>query len=381
MRRLFRSRSWNWAKALAPCFAFLAASNTADAQFKVTGPAPYSDTDARQKIKTLIENADSNNRKQTVDTLTGLLVWYRNIIDDELIAAWQTERRSNLPEVIQPLADARVAAATIDFSWRQQRPAAFLVAYAPMFEDLMIRFPDAARPLLGDLQQPIDLSAAEEQTVCRILVDMPDVGSWQKTAQQILPRYRQTVERLLAQDLKSDDEKKRERAQYWMFDLRSSVRDENASPTITSTSSSGRRRMPAEDRPALIGIGSTPSSSGPPAASGPAAGASPTGRPTLARPTTPAATTPTAPAAAVAPVSEAYSGPMSGTLECTGSPIPQNAEYVFRNLPPLKLQLDYDTKIWEARLAPGEGQTQRLILKNKASGAQKRCVVHWTATQ
>jgi hypothetical protein len=73
-----------------------------------------------------------------------------------------------------------------------------------------------------------------------------------------------------------------------------------------------------------------------------------------------------------------YSGPRSGTLESTIALIPQNGEYVFRDLPLVKLQLDYDSKIWDARLAPGEGQTQRLIVKNKSSGPQKRCVVHWT---
>jgi hypothetical protein len=26
----------------------------------------------------------------------------------------------------------------------------------------------------------------------------------------------------------------------------------------------------------------------------------------------------------------------------------------------------------------GEGQTQRLIVRNKSSGPQKRCVVHWS---
>ncbi len=74
-----------------------------------------------------------------------------------------------------------------------------------------------------------------------------------------------------------------------------------------------------------------------------------------------------------------YNGPRSGTLECSGGPIPQNAEYVFRNLPSVKMQLDYDTKNRDARLAPGEGQTQKLILKNKSSGPQKRCLVHWVA--
>ena len=56
-------------------------------------------------------------------------------------------------------------------------------------------------------------------------------------------------------------------------------------------------------------------------------------------------------------------------------PIPQNAEYVFRDVPLVKMRLDYDTKNWDARLVPGEGQTQRLIVRNKSSGPQKRCVV------
>jgi hypothetical protein len=80
-----------------------------------------------------------------------------------------------------------------------------------------------------------------------------------------------------------------------------------------------------------------------------------------------------------APVSSLpYAGATSGTFESSGSPIPQNAEYVFRNVPPVKLRLDFDTRIWEARLVPGEGQTQKLLVKNKSSGPQKRCVVHWT---
>jgi hypothetical protein len=44
----------------------------------------------------------------------------------------------------------------------------------------------------------------------------------------------------------------------------------------------------------------------------------------------------------------------------------------------VKMKLDYDTKTWDARLTPGDGQTQRLIVKNKSSGPQKHCVVHWT---
>jgi hypothetical protein len=76
-----------------------------------------------------------------------------------------------------------------------------------------------------------------------------------------------------------------------------------------------------------------------------------------------------------------YSGPRSGTLACSGGPIPQNSEYVFRDLPPVHLQLEYNRKIWEAKLEPGNGQTQRLILKNVGNGPQKKCVVHWTAIQ
>jgi hypothetical protein len=111
---------------------------------------------------------------------------------------------------------------------------------------------------------------------------------------------------------------------------------------------------------------------------------SPASPPTSVQPPPAAAPAPIQPAPNPAPrtaplavAPQSYNGAMSGTLECTGSPVPQNAEYVFRNLPPLKLQLDYDQKVWEARLAPGENQTQRLILKNKSSGPQKRCVVHW----
>ena len=32
----------------------------------------------------------------------------------------------------------------------------------------------------------------------------------------------------------------------------------------------------------------------------------------------------------------------------------------------------------DARLVPGKGQSQDLILKNKGSSPQKRCTVHWS---
>jgi len=75
-----------------------------------------------------------------------------------------------------------------------------------------------------------------------------------------------------------------------------------------------------------------------------------------------------------------YAGARSGILQCGGGPIPQNAEYVFRNLPPGKMQLDYDSRVWDARLVPGDGQTQKLILRNISSGPQKRCTVRWSVS-
>jgi hypothetical protein len=47
-------------------------------------------------------------------------------------------------------------------------------------------------------------------------------------------------------------------------------------------------------------------------------------------------------------------------------------------VPLVAMLLKYDTSIWDAQLKPGDGQTQRLILRNKSSGPQKRCVVHWS---
>jgi len=71
-------------RALGICsFALLAAN----AQFKVVGPPPFSPAVARQQIRTLLERVDASNRPMTVETLTGLLAWYRDIVDEELTAA------------------------------------------------------------------------------------------------------------------------------------------------------------------------------------------------------------------------------------------------------------------------------------------------------
>ncbi len=365
MERLFQR--------IAQVVAFSATMVTANAQFKVVGPPPYPPTVARQKIRAMIEGVDAANRQQTVATLSGLLSWYRDIIDEELIAGWRKDSRANLTELMEPLADSRVASAVVEFSWRQGRPEAFTPTYAPMFVNLMTRFPESAKPFLDDLlpatgQHTPELSQPEAETVCRILLDMPDVGTWRKSAVEILPHYRRVAESLLVQDLHGSDQEKSYVAQRWLADLRldAGVASDRQSPRR----SSGRSR-PAVNDSTPTGD-QTASIARPQAGDGPAPAPPPTLQ-TAPRPL-PAAARSSAAGSAPPP----YSGPKSGTLECGGGPIPQNAEYVFRNVPPVKMQLDYDTKTWDARLAPGDGQTQRLILRNKSSGPQKRCVVHWT---
>jgi hypothetical protein len=336
-------------------FAFFAAIISANAQFKVVGPAPYSPAVARQKIGALLDGVDPSNRQQTIEKLSGLLSWYRDILDEELIAAWRKDSRANLPEVMRELADSRVASAVVEFSWREQRQAAFHLAYAPMFDNLMARFPESAKPFLDDLlgippsgRQMPDLPQPEAETVCRILLDIPDVGTWRNSALAILPHYRRAAEGLLIQDLHGTDQEKSYQAQLWLNDLKTDApaNGEQQSPRRRVIHSTADIPPPAVNQPASI---------------------------SQARATGAQAPVPIAIASA-----PPYNGARSGTLECGGNPIPQNAEYIFRYLPPVNMRLDYDTKIWDARLAPGQGQTQRVILKNKSSGPQKRCVVHWS---
>jgi len=188
--------------------AFFATSLELNAQFKVIGPAPYPPTVARQKIKTLLEGIDPNNRQKTVEILSGLLSWYRDILDEEVIAAWQKDTRANLTEAVPPLADSRVASALVEFSWREKRQTAFDITYAPMFSNLMTRFPESAQHFLDDLRQTPNLSQPEAEAVCRILLDMPDIGTWRKSALQILPHYRRAAEGLLVQDMRGSDQEK-----------------------------------------------------------------------------------------------------------------------------------------------------------------------------
>jgi hypothetical protein len=399
------------AKIVLLLFGYLLAPAT-KAQFKEIGPPPFSQAVAQQKIRELLGKVDPNNRRQTIDSLDALTPWFRNILDEELISSWQSEKRDRLTLVMEPLADTRVAAAVVEFSWRKRTESNFNPGYASMLGGLMARYPESGQPFLSDLMAsaPPQLSPQQAGTVCRILIDMPDIATWHQSALQILPHYRSTAEQLLSQDRQGDDQEKSYRAQIWLAELRGDA------PVFASQASVGRdqgsverKRTAAVSRIPDNGGGPTlyPPPSAPPRATverGPdqAAGNHPVPLPSPAPPPPPvqppiAAPVPRSvqspPAAAPPPIQPApnpvpraaplavapqpYNGAMSGTLECPGSPVPQNAEYVFRNLPPLKLQLDYDQKIWEARLSPGENQTQRLIMRNKSSGPQKRCVVHW----
>jgi hypothetical protein len=342
-----------WSRRAAACI-LLMAGIAANAQFKEIKEAPFPAAEAPRKIRTLLEKADSESRNQTVATLLGWSDWYRDILDQELIARWKGDGRVNLTLVMRDLADSRVASEIVEYSWHQQRRATFTLAYAPMLGDLMARYPESARPFVDDLlagQSPPALSPSEAEAVCRILVDMPDVGMWRKNALQILPRYRQTAESLLTQDVNGSDQEKMYRAHTWLHDLMWAEAEGPVSRQMP-------RRMQLPAPPSL-----------------PAASAANSQRPHIV--SQPPAPERINPAPAPGPVS--YDGARSGTFESAGGPIPQNGEYVFRNLPPVKMQLEYDTKHWEARLEQGEGQTPRIVVRNKGSGPQKRCVIHWTA--
>ena len=344
-----------------PTLVLFAVSAAVHAQFKVIGPPPYPAPEARKKIRTLLAQTDPGNTEQTIAKLSDWLKWYRDILDEELIAAWQTDGRANLTEVVRLLSTPRVASGIVESSWRQQRQATFNLTYAPTFVDLMLRFPDSAKPFLEDLlaAPPPVLLRSEAEGVCRILIDMPDDRTWRNNALQILPHYRPAAEALLNDDLRGNDPEKSYRARRWLTDLRFGVPN---SPSGGSSSGNSTSSRPIMRR-----------SSPPPS---PVPDSPRTPAPTYVAPE-PAAPAPAPPP--VPPAPQSYEGPRSGTLECSGGPFAQNAEFVFRNLPPLKLKLDYDTNNWDAHLGPGDKPgTQRLILRNKGTGPQKHCTVHWS---
>jgi len=352
MNSLLRSSRF----ALQTSAGLFAVGMMAFAQFREIGPAPFPPAEAHRKIRVLLDQVDPANRQQTVKTIIGWLDWYRDVVDDELISTWQGDKRLNLNFVIDELGDARVSA-EIARSWRQPGldPAA-----APILAKLMARYSDSAGPFFHDVLQMPDLSVPEAQAVCRILLDLPD--QWRGNALRILPRYRSAAESLLAQDLHQSDEEKSGRAQFWLRDLHWNVPGDSSGP---AGNNAGSRQAPRARQPAPI-TSADPQSS----------------RPSLSRPEqsdSPPAPTLPQPRQPVAPPA-AYSGAQSGTLTCGGL-IPQNAEFVFRNLPRGELKLDYDTKNWNAKLVPVDGETQRLILTNVGSGPRKTCVVHWSVTR
>ena len=333
----------------------------ASAQFKEIGPPPFSPAVAHQKMKQLLSSVSSANRKQTVGTLSGWVAWYRDILDDELIAAWRQDSRANLPEVIQALGDERVASGVVAFSWQQSRVTAVNLAYAPMLTSLMSRYPKSSEPFLQDLlgQTPA-LSQSEAEGVCRILIDMPDLGTWRESALQILPHYSEVAKGLLTQDLHAGDEDKMYRAEMWMTELKMNA------PAATPTQQTRRRDLEPYSPPdAVTEAPRRLHVDGPP----------------VPIETAPRPARSALPSVPVPPARQVYDGPTSGVYESTGSPIPQSAEFVFRNVPLVAMRLDYDSKIWEARLVPADGKTQRLIVKNKSTSPQKRCVIRWSIAQ
>jgi hypothetical protein len=378
------------------CLCLHVLGPAANGQFKQIGPAPFSPSVAHQRIRTLLDQVEPANRQQTIDKVVSLTPWFRNVLDEELISGWQREGRERLTLVMEPLANPRVAAAVVEFSWRKRTDATLNQAYAPMLGHLMARYPESGKSFLSDLLGPVppELSPAQAEAVCRILIDMPDLGTWNESALQILPRYRAIAERLLTGDRHGDDQEKSYRAHRLLAELRGEKPGAINQPPVARS-----RAVPPSSRdsggPLLFPPPATASS--PNNADG-RPEPTPGSRPTRPTPSLPVDSVPSRPVPAptlntVSPASptevpapratpipaapKPYNGAMSGTLECNGVLVPQNAEYVFRNLPLLKMQLDYNTKVWEARLAPGENQTQRLILKNKGSGPQKQCAVHW----
>jgi hypothetical protein len=132
-------------KCFIAFFALVAIGTAVKAQFRETPPAPYPQNVARDRIRAVLQDVNLDNRQQAIATVSGLLVWYRDLIDDELIAAWQRDGKAGMPQVIEALADSRVASDVVEFSWHQRREATFNLTYAPMLGHLMARYPDSAK--------------------------------------------------------------------------------------------------------------------------------------------------------------------------------------------------------------------------------------------
>lgn len=239
---------------LVCCFLF-AAGEVARAQFRIIGPAPVSPAVARQRIRALLEKVNAANLQETNKALNGLINWYRDLLDEEIVAAWQREGRSNLAPIVEAWIDARVAAGIVDYSWRE-RQVIFVPANEPVLELMMTRYPDTAKNFFEDLlgpggRPPVALSQAGAETVCRILLDLPDIRNFRSNALSILPRYRQTAEGLLDLDASADNRQKNDRARQWRADLTASDPGWNAQRPAEAAALTGQFSTDTAGRVAL----------------------------------------------------------------------------------------------------------------------------------
>jgi hypothetical protein len=198
-----------------------------------------------------IEKVNASNLQQIINSLSRLSAWYRDVLDEELIAAWKKDGRSNLPDLVKSFADAPLATAIVDFSWRQQRSATFMPDYEPMLEMLIGHYGDSAKPVFDDLLgsiaagRPLELSPPEAETLCRILLNLPDIRDFRANALRILPHYIQVTKRLLDSDLASEDRETRYRASRWIADL-PNVDSALGRQTVDGTRAPAQRRVLAQ---------------------------------------------------------------------------------------------------------------------------------------
>jgi hypothetical protein len=145
----YAGRLFQWGGSAARlaliCWLAFLIGGVARAQFQIVGPAPISPAVARQRIRALLESVNAANLQETNRQLNSLINWYRELMDDEIVAAWQREGRSNLPPLVETWADARVAAGIVDYSWRQQRATTFIPEYEHTLGLLMTRYPDTTK--------------------------------------------------------------------------------------------------------------------------------------------------------------------------------------------------------------------------------------------
>src|ERR1035438_6444562 len=86
-------------RAFVSSLVLFAIAPAAHAQFKVIGPPPFPAPEARKKIKAALEQVNPDNSQQTLATLSDWLKWYRDILDEELIAAWKKDDRDKIIEL------------------------------------------------------------------------------------------------------------------------------------------------------------------------------------------------------------------------------------------------------------------------------------------